>query len=343
MQVETELNRQKILEMFRIMLRIRAFENEAIELAKANLTRAAVHTYNGEEAIAAGVCACLRQTDYIVSTHRGHGHCIAKGADIRRMFAELMARETGYCKGKGGSMHIADLSNGMLGANGIVGGGLPIAVGAALGVRQKGSDQVTVCFFGDGASNEGSFHEALNLASIWSLPVIFVCENNQYGISTPVSRSMNIKNISIRAKAYGMKGITLDGNKIDTIYSHMSEIVELVRQGGGPVLVEMKTYRMSGHYFGDNENYRSKDEVAGWKKKDPILYAQRLMQRSYDFTEQELKGVEWQERQTVLAASEAAKTDPFPLDEALLDDLYDPTFQKIDWKVWRPNEGGNKA
>ena len=191
--METKVSKEVLLDFYRKMNCIRAFENEAIELAKMNLTRAAVHTYNGEEAIAVGVCAHLTNHDYITSTHRGHGHCVAKGADLERMFAELMARENGYCKGKGGSMHIADLSIGMLGANGIVGGGIPIAVGAAFALKYQERSDVVVCFFGDGASNEGSFHESLNMASVLMLPVIFVCENNQYAISMNVKDSVNVQ------------------------------------------------------------------------------------------------------------------------------------------------------
>ena len=242
--METKVSKEVLLDFYRKMNCIRAFENEAIELAKMNLTRAAVHTYNGEEAIAVGVCAHLTNHDYITSTHRGHGHCVAKGADLERMFAELMARENGYCKGKGGSMHIADLSIGMLGANGIVGGGIPIA---------------------DGASNEGSFHESLNMASVLKLPVIFVCENNQYAISMNVKDSVNVPNISQRSTAYGIPGYTLDGNDIEQVYTEFGKIVADVRQGKGPVLVEMKTYRLGGHYYGDNENYRTREEVAEWR------------------------------------------------------------------------------
>lgn len=243
--METKVSKEVLLDFYRKMNCIRAFENEAIELAKMNLTRAAVHTYNGEEAIAVGVCAHLTNHDYITSTHRGHGHCVAKGADLERMFAELMARENGYCKGKGGSMHIADLSIGMLGANGIVGGGIPIAVGAAFALKYQERSDVVVCFFGDGASNEGSFHESLNMASVLKLPVIFVCENNQYAISMNVKDSVNVPNISQRSTAYGIPGYTLDGNDIEQVYTEFGKIVADVRQGKGPVLVEMKTYTCS--------------------------------------------------------------------------------------------------
>ncbi|MBO1305347.1 thiamine pyrophosphate-dependent dehydrogenase E1 component subunit alpha [Enterococcus sp. 669A] len=332
--MENTLSKETLLELYRVMVRIRAFENEAIELAKANITRAAVHTYNGEEAIAVGVCAHLTNKDYITSTHRGHGHCIAKGADLRRMFAELMGRETGYCKGKGGSMHIADMATGNLGANGIVGGGIPMAMGAGLGQQVAHEPNLTVSFFGDGASNEGSFHEALNMASIWNLPVVFICENNKFGISTSTEKSMNIERISDRAKAYGIKGITVDGNDLVKVYQTFAEVKEEVLAGKGPVLLEMDTYRMSGHYFGDNENYRSREDVEKWKEKDPVLRCEQLLMNDYEVTEDELKAIEKEEEKTVLAASELAKQDPEPAVEDIMNDLYDPTFEEIEWKVF---------
>lgn len=332
--METKLSKEKMLEMYRVMIRIRAFENEAIELAKANITRAAVHTYNGEEAIAVGVCAHLSDKDYITSTHRGHGHCIAKGADMRRMFAELMGRETGYCKGKGGSMHIADLATGNLGANGIVGGGIPMAMGAALGLQIAHQNNLSVSFFGDGASNEGSFHEALNMASIWNLPVVFICENNKFGISTSTEKSMNIEQISDRAKGYGIKGLTIDGNDLLEVYKTFAEVKAHVLSGKGPVLLEMDTYRMSGHYFGDNENYRDRADVDKWKEKDPILRFESVLTEEFGVAAEELKMIEKEENTAVLAASEQAKQDPEPAIEDMMDDLYDPTFEEIAWQVF---------
>lgn len=332
--MESIISKETMLELYRVMVRIRAFENEAIELAKANITRAAVHTYNGEEAIAVGVCAHLSNKDYITSTHRGHGHCIAKGADLRRMFAELMGRETGYCKGKGGSMHIADLATGNLGANGIVGGGIPMAMGAGLGQQIGHEPHLTVSFFGDGASNEGSFHEALNMASIWNLPVVFICENNKFGISTSTEKSMNIERISDRAKAYGIKGLTVDGNDLVEVYQTFAEIKEEVLAGKGPVLLEMDTYRMSGHYFGDSENYRNREDVEKWKEKDPILRCEQRLIKVHGVSEDELKAIQKEEETLVLAASEQAKQDPEPAVEDIMNDLYDPTFEEIEWKVF---------
>ena len=327
-----ELNQEVLLDLYSRMTTIREFEKEAIELAKMNLTRAAIHTYNGEEAIGVGVCAHLANNDYIVSNHRGHGHCIAKGADLRRMFAELMARETGYCKGKGGSMHIADMDVGMLGANGIVGGGIPIAIGAALAQKYLNKDSITVVFFGDGASNEGTFHESINMAAVNHLPVIFLCENNQYAISLNVKESTGCENIADRAVGYGIPGYILDGNNVVEVYNKMGEIVDHVRQYGGPVLVEAKTYRMAGHYFGDNENYRTREEVASWAEKCPILAAQKVLREQYGMAQEELDAIWQRQKQIVLDACEEAKKDPEPLVDDLENDLYSPNMKNIEWK-----------
>lgn len=328
------LGKEQLLEFYRKMMMIREFENEAIELAKMNLTRAAVHTYNGEEAIAVGVCAHLTKEDYITSTHRGHGHCIAKGADMEKMFAELMARESGYCKGKGGSMHIADMSIGMLGANGIVGGGLPISVGAGFALKYKETKNVAVCFFGDGASNQGSFHEAVNLASVMNLPVIFVCENNQWAISTSVKKSVHVENISDRAVGYGIEGIIVDGNNIIEVYEQFGKAVEKVRNGSGPILMEMKTYRLSGHYYGDNENYRSREDVLAWREKCPIKRLEALLINEYGVLAEELDAIIKDVRKEVLAASDKAKLEKEPSPEDLSNDLYDMTFGDIEWKPY---------
>lgn len=326
--------KETLLEMYRMMVRIREFENEAIELAKGNITRAAVHTYHGQEAIATGVCAHLTHDDYITSTHRGHGHCIAKGAELYRMFAELMGREDGYCKGKGGSMHIADLSTGNLGANGIVGGGIPIAMGAGLGIQLNKTDRVSVCFFGDGAANEGSFHESINLASVWKLPVVFICENNKFGISTHISEAMNIESVADRAVAYGIKGYRMDGNDIITIYNEMDTILEDVRSGKGPVLIEMETYRMAGHYFGDNENYRERSEVREWEGRDPILRCIQILREEYCVSDEIIRNIKAEERRKVLEASEKAKSNPEPVAEDLMKDLYATELEDIEWVLF---------
>src|SRR5918996_914997 len=231
----------------------------------------------GQEACAAGACLALRRDDFITSTHRGHGHCLAKGAPLDRMMAELYAKVTGSCKGKGGSMHIADFSVGMLGANGVVGGGANLAVGAAIAARLRGTDQIAVCFFGDGASNRGPVHEAMNLAAVWSLPVIFFCENNQYASTTSVKTVMKIEDIADRAAGYGMPGIVVDGNDVLAVYSAVREYVDRARAGGGPVLIEAKTYRMRGHFVGDPQVYRDAAEVQAQRANDPLARHERRL------------------------------------------------------------------
>ena len=244
-----------------------------------------------------------------------------------------MARENGYCKGKGGSMHIADLDIGMLGANGIVGGGIPLATGAALAKKLQKDDGIVVCFFGDGASNEGSFHESLNFASVFKLPIVFLCENNQYGISTHVSHSTSAVNIADRAVGYNMPGKIVDGNDILATYKEFKEAAEYVRAGNGPILVEMKTYRMSGHYFGDNENYRTKEEVASWRLKDPIKKCGEYL-KEMGMEQEELDALAKKIKAEVLAASAEAENGPIPDPADLENDLYDPTFEEITWKPW---------
>ena len=252
------------------LLAIRFFEEAVDGLFARGMMHGTMHLSIGQEAVATGVCAALRKTDFITSTHRGHSHCIAKGADLTRMMAELLAKQTGYCRGRGGSMHIADVETGNLGANGIVAGGIPIAAGAALSQKLQGKDNVVVSFFGDGATNEGAFHEALNLAAVWDLPVVFVCENNKYGMSFSTARSMKVEKISDRAAAYGMPGVTVDGNDVDAVYAAADEAVERARSGGGPTLIECLTYRHKGHSKSDKNLYRTKEEIEFWKTKDPV-------------------------------------------------------------------------
>jgi pyruvate dehydrogenase E1 component alpha subunit len=252
------------------MQRIRSFEEAVIELFARGKIPGFLHTYVGEEAVAAGVCAVLRPEDKIISTHRGHGHLIAKGGQLDLMMAELFGKRTGYCKGKGGSMHIAEPDLGMLGANAIVGAGTVIINGAALTAQYWGKDEVAVAFFGDGASNTGAFHEALNMAAVWNLPSIFVCENNAYAESTPQSYHQKNQDVADRAIGYGMPSSKVDGNDPGAVYLAAEEAVGRARSGGGPTLIEAKTYRIRGHYEGDPEIYRTKEEVEIWKKKDPI-------------------------------------------------------------------------
>ncbi|GAD55324.1 thiamine pyrophosphate-dependent dehydrogenase E1 component subunit alpha [Limimaricola cinnabarinus] len=255
----------------RKMYLIRFFEEGAEDSYMRGLIHGTMHLSIGQEASAVASCLSLTDEDKITSTHRGHGHCIGKGAEVGRMFAEFFGKEEGYCHGRGGSMHIADVTKGNLGANGIVGGGIPIAVGAALTAKQLGTGAVTVCFFGDGANNEGAFHEALNMATVWQLPVVFVCENNKYGMSTSTERSTAVKNISERAAAYRMPGRTVDGNDFSAVAEAVSEAVDRARRGEGPSLVENLTYRWRGHSKSDRNRYRTKEEIDAWIARDPIL------------------------------------------------------------------------
>lgn len=261
----------------RTMWRIRRFEEAVDDLFARGMMHGTMHLSIGQEASATGACFALRADDAITSTHRGHGHCIAKGADLTRMMAELLAKETGYCRGRGGSMHIADVATGNLGANGIVAGGIPIAVGAALANQLRGNDAVVLSFFGDGAANEGAFHEALNLAAIWKLPVVFLCENNKYGMSFSTEKAFAIAHISDRAAAYGMPGTTIEGNDVEAVHTTVAEAVERARSGGGPTLVEAETYRWKGHSKSDKNLYRTKDEIAGWRDRDPIVSFERAV------------------------------------------------------------------
>ncbi|GAI94986.1 unnamed protein product, partial [marine sediment metagenome] len=258
------------LDMYRTMVRIRIFEERVFKEFTAGNIPGFVHLYTGEEAVATGACANLRPDDYITSTHRGHGHLIAKGGSTDRMMAELYGKKTGYNKGKGGSMHIADVEIGILGANGVVGAGIPIAGGAALSAKLRGTDQVTLCFFGDGASNTSRFHEGINLAACLNLPVVYVIENNMYAISVCISDVCKLVNLADRATAYGIPGVTVDGNDVMAVYEAVAEAVARARRGEGPTLVECKTYRWRGHWAGDTQAYVGGEAIEEWMKKDPI-------------------------------------------------------------------------
>jgi pyruvate dehydrogenase E1 component alpha subunit len=262
----------ELREALRRMYLVRRFEEGAEDCYIRGLTHGTMHLSIGQEASSIGMTMALRRSDYITSTHRGHGHCIGKGADPKLMFAEFFGKEEGYCHGRGGSMHIADIESGNLGANGIVGGGIPIAVGAALAIKKQKRDDVAVCFFGDGAANEGAFHEALNMAAIWKLPVVFACENNQYGMSVSTERSMAVDRIAVRAQSYGMPGVTVDGNRIEDVAEAALEAIARAREGKGPTLIECKTYRTRGHSRSDRNRYRTKEEIEAWKARDPISY-----------------------------------------------------------------------
>jgi TPP-dependent pyruvate/acetoin dehydrogenase alpha subunit len=289
----TAIDPETALGLYRTMRTIRRFEQRSTTLFGENKIWGTIHSYAGEEAIAAGVCAHLRDDDWITSTHRGHGHCIAKRADLGRMFAELLGRETGYCRGRGGSMHIADTSKGNLGANGIVGGGIPIATGAALTARQLGTDQVAVSFFGDGAVNEGTFHEALNLAAIWKLPAVYVCENNQYAESLPTRRAFAVEDISARAAGYGMPGVRVDARDVREMYRVAGDAIDRARSGGGPTLVVAESFRLEGHYYGDPQHYRTKEEIEDWRAtSDPLIFARAWLTEDGVASEADLDAID---------------------------------------------------
>lgn len=317
-----DVGKDKLVDLYKQMWTIRFFEEKVDEFFAKGEIHGTTHLCVGQEASASGACAVIQDQDKITSTHRGHGHCIAKGADVNKMMAELFGRETGYCKGKGGSMHIADVEQGNLGANGIVGGGIPLAVGSALTAHMKKQDYVTLCFFGDGALNEGSFHEALNLASIWNLPIVFICENNQYGMSGPVKDMVNVKDISERAQSYGFPGVTVDGNDIVEMMNTTHEAVENARSGNGPTLIEAKTYRWKGHSKSDAKKYRTREEEKEWKDKDPIKRFAGVLIEAGIFTEEESKSLRSEAKQAVEDSVDFAKEGPMPAHEDLLNDVY---------------------
>jgi len=323
LQSTLPLSSDRLLEMYRQMVTIRTFERKVNELFKNGTLVGDLHLSIGEEAVSVGVCSNLRKVDTINVTHRGHGHCIAKGVDLNRMMAEFFAKRNGICKGKGGSMHIADLSVGMLGASGIVGGGIPHAVGAALAFKMKKTDQVAVAFFGDGASNQGAFHESVNLAAIWSLPVVFVCENNQFAEATRVSTVVLVKNIADRAAAYGIPGMVVDGMNVLSVYKGAKEAVERAREGKGPTLLECKTYRYEGHEIGDPwELYRSKTEVETWEGKDPIDTLRRTMIDGKLASELQFDAVNRDVANLIDSAVEFAKASPSPEPREAFEDVF---------------------
>jgi TPP-dependent pyruvate/acetoin dehydrogenase alpha subunit len=273
-------NTETIKKMYTDAFTIRRFEEKAGEQYRLGNIRGFLHTYVGEEAIAVATIFACRPDDYITSTHRGHGHAIAKGHDLKLMYAELFGKVTGYCKGRGGSMHITNMAQGNLGANGIVGGGIPIAVGAGMAIKQKKGDQVVLCFFGDGGTNIGVFHESINLAAIYHLPVLFILENNQYAVSTKIETCTLVEDLSIRAEGYGIPGITLDGNDAVKIYETMEEPIRRARKGEGPTLIECKTYRHGGHHVNDPGLYMPKDKLEYWKSRDPLIILKNYLEKA---------------------------------------------------------------
>ena len=313
------------VELYERMLIIRQFEEQAIALFERGQIRGNVHPCIGQEAVSVGVCANLRRDDYMTSTHRGHGNCLAKGADPKRMMAELLGRATGYCKGKGGSMHIADFDGGNLGANGIVGGGFPIATGAGIGIQNRGTDQVVVCFFGDGAANQGTFHESLNLAALWKLPVLYVCENNQYALSTPLRESVGLPELSERARGYGIPGVLVDGNDVLAVHAAAGEAVRRARAGEGPTLLDCLTYRFFGHFTGDKGHgitYRTKQEMDEWRTRCPIARARRHLLDAAIATDEQLETIEKQAEALIAAAAQYGLDSPWPSPEEAIEDVF---------------------
>lgn len=319
-----EIENAKLIEIYTTMVRIRAFEERAIaEYRKGNIP-GFIHSSIGQEAIPAAVCAFLREDDYVLSTHRGHHDIIAKGARLDRMMAELFAKETGYCRSKGGSMHIAAVDLNILGATGVVGDGIPIACGVALGCKMQKLDRVAVSFFGDGATCSGAFHEGLGLAAIWNLPVVFVCQNNLYQQSTPIKDYTKLKHLSDRAKAYGIPGVTVDGNDAVAVAEVASKEIERTREGRGPILIVGNTYRFYGHHMGDpGTSYRAKEEVEKWKKQDPIeRFRVQLLQKKI-LTESEIEEIQTAiMRELDEAVKFATESPEVKLEEALKDVYY---------------------
>jgi pyruvate dehydrogenase E1 component alpha subunit len=313
---------EKLKFMYEQMVRIRFFEEQVKDLFAAGEMPGFVHLYLGQEAIASGVCAALNDDDYITSTHRGHGHIIAKGGELSKMMAELYGKVTGYNKGKGGSMHIAWPELGILGANGIVSCGIPIATGAALSAKLRKSDQVTACFFGDGASNEGAFHESLNAASAFDLPIVYVCENNLYAVGTRQSKVRKIEDIADRAPSYSMPGVVVDGNDVVAVYEVTKEAVERARAGEGPTLVECKTYRWRTHFEGEPDTYRPPEEVAAWRAREPIAPYRKMLIDQKIFKQQDMDLIDQAVIDELDQAVEFARNSPLPQPEDALQDLW---------------------
>lgn len=320
--MESNVTKERAKRLYVTMFKIRKFEEKAIELFKQGLIRGPMHVYIGQESVATGACDVIEDDDYITSTHRGHGHCIAKGGELKKMAAELLGKSTGYSKGKGGSMHIADPDIGILGANGIVGGSIGLATGAGLTAKMKNTKKITICFFGDGASNQGVFHESLNLAAIWDLPVIYLCENNQYGLTGSVKEMVAVKNISDRAVSYNIPGETVDGNDVLEVAGAVEEAAARARSGEGPTLIEAKTYRWEGHFVGDPCVYIPEGELQEWKKKCPIKRFKNLALKEEILSSEDFKEIEEKVKEEIQEAENFAKESPEPDKEELYEDLF---------------------
>ncbi len=309
-------------EYLETMLKIRYFEEKVFELLSQDLIVGASHVYAGQEAVAVGACAAIRDDDYIASTHRGHGHCLAKGGKLPEMMAELCGKQTGYCKGRGGSMHIADVSTGNLGATGIVGSNIPVATGAGIAVKMRKTDQVVLCFFGDGASNTGAFHEALNMGGAWKLPVVYICENNLYGMSCSVKRVCSTPDIAVRGASYGMPSDKVDGMDVLAVKEAVGKGVQRARKGEGPMLIECETYRYFGHSRSDPRAYRTKEEEAEWKARDAIEKLKKQILENNVMSGAEVEAMEEDVQRQVDEAAQFALNSPDPSPESLFDDIY---------------------
>jgi acetoin:2,6-dichlorophenolindophenol oxidoreductase subunit alpha len=322
-RIAMNLSPDKQREMLRQMLTIRCFEERASADYHAGKIYGVVHCYIGEEAVAVGVCSALDRDDQIISTHRGHGHCIAKGADLKRMMAELYGRQTGYCKGKGGSMHIADFAIGMLGANGIVAGGISIVTGAGLAAQMAGNGRVAVSFFGDGASNAGPLHECLNIAASWKLPMLYVCENNLYAAQTSAASTQGLNDVAARAAGYGIPGVIVDGNDVFAVNRAANQAVQRARAGEGPSLIECKTYRWRAHTERITQpDPRSKTEIEAWKRKDPIARLRDHLKEQQQLSEADWQGMNDHVQREIAAAVEFAEASPFPTPQQAVEDVF---------------------
>ncbi len=320
--MKVKIPNTKLIDMYKLMHLIREFEERIHTLYQQDIVYGAGHLAVGQEAIAVGVCSALELEDYVVSTHRGHAHCIAKGASIDLMMAELMAKETGYCKGKGGSQHIVDFNVNFIGAQGIVGAGIPIAVGSALSSRIRKKNSVSVSFFGDGATNTGSFHEGINMAACLNLPVIYVLENNRYAVTTCIDRSCKLKNLVDRAKAYEIPGIVVDGNNIFEVYEAAEKAVEYARKGNGPIYIEAKTYRWYGHFIGDPGTYRPKEELEEWKVRDPIKFLKKYLLDNNIISENDDMKIISEIKKLIDHSVKFGEDSPEPGLDKLLEDVY---------------------
>lgn len=324
------LSHDQLAQMYQKMVLIRGFEEQVDDLFARGKVHGTTHLSIGEEATAVGACAPLRECDYVLGTHRGHGQCIARGADVRLMMAELLGKKTGYCRGKGGSMHIADVKIGILGTNGIVGGGIPIATGVGLAVKMQKRDSVVLCFFGDGAVAQGAFHESVNLAALWKLPVVFVCENNQYAMSMPVRRALACGEPHRVACAYGVPASQVDGNDVLAVYRAVADAVDHARKGLGPSLVECNTYRWKGHSKSDANRYRTREEIEAWRKKCPIRRFRSYLLDEAGFVEGELESIDEEVRLLLDEALRYAQESPEPEADEVERDVYAPS-DDLEW------------